>query len=235
MQAWQFTVDWLTWQMLPSCILHPRIESRKWRTASHSLSITNEFIIKSLSHRHCAFLPRTMTVEENPAPISFSLPLFLCLPLSISFPSLAKIGRAGPRWAAEERWRMGFSLLRRPRRRVQNRKDVCVNYRFFAHTFGDGCDCLWSHRGLSQESMESSSRTIRQRHLAVRLLLPGYPPDPFLACQKSLILMFGKDPWHRHYYFYLHRDLPPFIILCANISFYNLAWDTNGLQISSAI
>ena len=145
MHAWQFTVDWLTWQMLPSCILHPRIEFRKWhklRTASHSLSITNEFIIKSLSHRYCAFTPRTMTVEENPTPISFSLPLFLCLLLSISFPSLEKIGRAGTSWAAEERWRMGFSPLRRPRRRVQNRKDVCVNYRFFAHAFGDGCDCL---------------------------------------------------------------------------------------------
>lgn len=98
---------------------------------------------------------------------------------------------------------------------------------------------LWSHCGLSQELMESSSRRIRQRDLAVRLRLPGYPPELFVACQKSLILIFGN--YERTLdtvtttYFYLHRDLPPFIILCANISFYNLAWDTNGLQITSAI
>lgn len=47
--------------------LHLASEWHKLRTASHSRSVTNEFIIKSPSHRHCALTPRTMTVEENPA------------------------------------------------------------------------------------------------------------------------------------------------------------------------
>lgn len=235
MHAWQFTVDWLTWQMLPSCILHPRIEFRKWhklRTASHSLSITNEFI--TFTSALCIHAANYDRRGEFGSDQLFPSPIPLPTPINFFF-VVGKIGRAGTSWAAEERWRMGFSPLRRPRRRVQIEK-MSVLIIDSLHTLSEmAAIALWSHGGLSQESMESSSRTIRQRHLAVRLLLPGYPPDLFVACQKSLILMFGKDPWHRHYYFYLHRDLPPFIILCANISFYNLAWDTNGLQISSAI
>lgn len=211
---------------------------------SHLLSITNEFFIKSLSHRHWPFTPRTMTVEENLASDQLFPPPIPVPPLSIAFPSLAKIGRAGTSWAAEERLRMGFSPLRRPRRRVQNRQDVCVNYRFFTPAFGDGYDCLvFPTRLFSRLDGEffknQTGKDIWRYvyyYLDIRLTCSSRVTR--LRWARSLwfwCLAIMRGPLTPSLPLYLHRHLPPFTILCANISFYNLAWDTSSLQITSAI
>lgn len=212
MHAWQFTVDWLTWQMLPSCILHPRIEFRKWhklRTASHSLSITNEFI--TFTSALCIHAANYDRRGEFGSDQLFPSPIPLPTPINF-FLVVGKIGRAGTSWAAEERWRMGFSPLRRPRRRVQNRKDVCVNYRFFAHAFGDGCDCLviprWAFSRVDGEffknnQAKTSGGTSTITWISawpVRRLSEVFDSDVWQGpLTPSLLLLFTSRPSSFHY------------------------------------
>lgn len=176
--AWQFIVDCLDKDSrVTSCIrgLNFRNGIKCVLQAIHWASLTSSspkhFHIGTV-HSRCELWPS----GRIQPPVSFSLPLLL-------YP----------------RWRMGFSPFRRVRRRVQNQKDILVNYRFFAHTFGDGCDCPCIP---TLRPLKSRRRVLREqtgkRHLAVCVLLPGYPPDLFVACReitlssKSLTLMFGN-------------------------------------------